>query len=158
MLCVHYCDPVSNIVFIGTRHDCTQACCLYSCTWTPSTHWSPYKIPASLQTTYLNAFPCMKIMTFVLKLEFFPIVQWTINQHRFRWWIGAEQVIRHYLNQSKHSLLTHMYPNRPQCVKRPRFEVVYKGIPPQNITLFQNERSLLVSHLLSTALSLHDYR
>ena len=40
----------------------------------------------------------------------------TIWQHWFRWWLGAEQVTSHYLNQCWYVLLTHVRVTRPQWV------------------------------------------
>ena len=35
-------------------------------------------------------------------------VQLTISEHRFRYWLGAEQATNHYLNQWRTSLMTHI--------------------------------------------------
>ena len=65
------------------------------------THWGWDKMAAVLQTTFSNAFCWMKMYEFRLKFHWslFPSVQLTILHHWFRWWLGADQSISHYLNQ-----------------------------------------------------------
>ena len=60
----------------------------------PWTKWWPF-----WQTTS-NAFTWMKMIEFGLKFHWnlFTGVQLTISQHWFRWWVGAEQATRQYLN------------------------------------------------------------
>ena len=54
-----------------------------------------------LQTTFTNAFLCLKIDVLWLKVHWylFPRVQSTISQHYFRLQLGAEHATSHYLNQ-----------------------------------------------------------
>ena len=65
------------------------------------THLPLDKMATISQMTDSNAFSWIK--TFVFWFEFhwrlFLRVQLTISQHWFRWWLGAEQVKSHYLNQ-----------------------------------------------------------
>ena len=65
------------------------------------THWGRDKMAAISQTTLSNAFSWMKISEFRLKFHWrlFLMVQLTIFQHWFRWWLGADQATSHYLNQ-----------------------------------------------------------
>ena len=65
------------------------------------THWSRDKMAAISQTTLSNAFSWMKMLEFRLKFHWslFIRVQFTIVQHWFRWWLGADQATSHYLNQ-----------------------------------------------------------
>ena len=83
------------------------------------THWGRDKIDAILQTTCSNAFSWMKIFEFRLKFHWslFLKVQFTIFQHWFRQWLGAEQATSHYLNQWWPSSMTHICVTRPQWVK-----------------------------------------
>ena len=46
----------------------------------------------------------------------FHMVQLTIWQHWFRWWLGAEQASSHYLKQCWCVLLTLIFATRPQWV------------------------------------------
>ena len=65
------------------------------------THWGRDKINNISQTTFSNVFSSMKMFEFRLKFHWslFPMVQLTIFQHWFRWWLGAVQATSHYLNQ-----------------------------------------------------------
>ena len=56
---------------------------------------------ANFLTTFSNAFSWKKIYKFRSRFHWslFPGVQLTIFQHRFRYWLGADQVTSHYLNQ-----------------------------------------------------------
>ena len=59
------------------------------------------KMDAISQTTLSNAFTWMTILEFRLEFHWnlFLRVQFTIFQHWFRQWLGADQATRHYLNQ-----------------------------------------------------------
>ena len=61
----------------------------------PWTKWPPL-----WQTTFSNTFSWMKMIKFRFKFHWnlFPWVQLTMNQHWFRYWLGAEQATSHYLN------------------------------------------------------------
>ena len=65
------------------------------------TYWRRNTMAAILQMTFSNAFSWMK--WYQLRLRFcwslLPRFQLTIFQHWFRWWLGANQVTSHYLNQ-----------------------------------------------------------
>ena len=65
------------------------------------THWGRDKMDAISQTTFSCAFSLMKIAVFWLNFHWnmFARVQLTIIQHWLRWWLGADQVTSHYLNQ-----------------------------------------------------------
>ena len=65
------------------------------------THWGQDKMVTIFQTTYSNEFCWIKIYEFRIKyyLCLFLVVQLTISQHWFRWWLGAGQMTSHYLNQ-----------------------------------------------------------
>ena len=67
----------------------------------PLTHWGRDKMAAILQTTLSNAFSWMKMLEFWYKFYWSLLlrVQFTIIQHWFRWWLGADQATSHYLNQ-----------------------------------------------------------
>ena len=47
---------------------------------------------------------------------FFRMAQRTINQHWFRYWLGADQATRRYLNQCWTSSLTHIFRTRGRRV------------------------------------------
>ena len=65
------------------------------------THWGRDKMTAISQTIFSNAFFRMKMFKFRLSFHWslFPGVQLTIFQHKFRWWLGADQATSHYLSQ-----------------------------------------------------------
>ena len=65
------------------------------------THWGRDKMDAILQTTFSSAFSWMKMFKFQLRYHWslFLMVQLTIFQHWFRWWLGAVQATSHYLKQ-----------------------------------------------------------
>ena len=67
----------------------------------PLTHWGRDKMAAFSQTTLSNAFSCLKIFEFRLKIywSLFLRVELTIFQHWFRKWLRAVQATSHYLNQ-----------------------------------------------------------
>ena len=73
------------------------------------THLSLDKMNAISQTTYSNAFIWMKKHEYRVKFHrrLFLRVQLIILRHWFRWWLGANQAISHYLNQWWPSSLTH---------------------------------------------------
>ena len=73
----------------------------YDDIWSHLTHWRRDKMAAIFQTTFSNTFPWMKMYEFRLRFHcsLFPMVQLTIFQHWFRWWLGADQGTNHYLNQ-----------------------------------------------------------
>ena len=68
-------------------------------------------------TTFSNAFSWLKFC-FRFHWSLFPKVQLTIFQHRFRWWLGADQVTGHCLNQCWPISLTHICGIRGKWVKR----------------------------------------
>ena len=82
------------------------------------THWGRNKMAAIFQTTFSNAFLWM--IMYVIRLKFhwnlFLRVQWTISQHWLRWWLVADQVTSHYLNQWWPKMVTHICATRPQWV------------------------------------------
>ena len=78
------------------------------------THLSVDKMAAISQTTFSNAFSWMKIKFY---RSLFIRAQLTIFQHWFRWWLGANQVINHYLNQCWPSSLSHICSTRGRWVK-----------------------------------------
>ena len=60
------------------------------------------KMAANSLTTFSNEFSWMKIYEFLdqnFHWGLFPRVQLTICQHWFRWWLGADKVTNHYLDQ-----------------------------------------------------------
>ena len=65
------------------------------------THWGWDKMNAILQTTLSNAFSWITMLEFRLEFHWnlFLGVQFTIFQHWFREWLGADQATSHYLNQ-----------------------------------------------------------
>ena len=65
------------------------------------THWGRDNMAAISQTTLSNAFSWMKMFKFRLKFHWslFLRVQFTIFQHWFRQWLGADQATSHYLKQ-----------------------------------------------------------
>ena len=65
------------------------------------THWGRDKMFAISQTTLSNAFSWMEMLEFRFKFHWSLLlrVQLTIFQHCLRWWLGADQVTSHYLNQ-----------------------------------------------------------
>ena len=62
---------------------------------------------------------------FIFWLKFlwslFLSVDWTISQHRFRWWLGAKQVTSHYLNQCWLNYIMRYVVTRPQWVKTHKY-------------------------------------
>ena len=64
-------------------------------------HWGQNKMVSIWQTTFSNAFSCMKMYEFHLRFHWtlFLRFQLTIFQHWFRLWFGADQVTSHNLNQ-----------------------------------------------------------
>ena len=81
----------------------------------PGTKWPPF-----WQTTISEAFSWMKMIEFLFQFHWnlFPGVKLTINQHWFRWWLGTEQVISHYLNQCWPNSWTHICNTRGRWVER----------------------------------------
>ena len=65
------------------------------------THWGRDKMEAISQTTHSNTFSWMTMLKFRLEFHWnlFLRVQFTIFQHWFRLWLGADQATSHYLNQ-----------------------------------------------------------
>ena len=84
-------------------------------------YWGWDKMANILHTTFSNAFSWMKIFEFQIQFDWslFLRVQLTIIQHGFRWWLGAEQATRHYLNQCWARLVTYqpLGVTRPEWVK-----------------------------------------
>ena len=66
------------------------------------------------QTIFSDAFSWMKSFAFWFKFywSLFLTAQLTINQHWFRWRLGAELATSHYLNQCRPDLLTHICDTR----------------------------------------------
>ena len=79
------------------------------------THRGRDKMAAISQTTYSIAF-LMKMYQVRLRFHWslFIRIQLRIFQLWFRYSFGTEQATNHYLNQSWHSLLTHIFVTRPQ--------------------------------------------
>ena len=67
---------------------------------------------------FSNAFSCVKMTKFQFKFHWnvFPRVQLTITQHWFRYLLGAEWAICHYLNQCWSDSLTHICGTRGRWV------------------------------------------
>ena len=65
------------------------------------THWGRDKMDAISQTAFSRPFSSMKIVVFWLNFHWnmFARIQWTIIQHWFRLWLGADQATSHYRNQ-----------------------------------------------------------
>ena len=65
------------------------------------THWGWDKMDAIFQTRFSNGFSWMKMHEFWSKFHWnlFLGIHSTILQHWFRYWLGADQAISHYLNQ-----------------------------------------------------------
>ena len=65
------------------------------------TIWILDKMVAILQTIFYNSVSCIKIVVFWFKCvgSLFPRLHLTIFQHWFGWWLGADQVTSHYMNQ-----------------------------------------------------------
>ena len=84
------------------------------------THLSLDKMSAILLTTFSNVFLWMKKHEFRLKFQWnlFLRVQLTIFQHWFRYWLGADQVTSHYLNQCWPSSPTHICVTRGDELKQ----------------------------------------
>ena len=82
------------------------------------THGGRDKMAAMSQTTFSNEFSWMKTFEFRLRFgwNLFLRFELTTFQHLFRWWLGADQVTSHYLNQWWSSLLTHICVTLPQWV------------------------------------------
>ena len=80
------------------------------------TYWGRDKMANIFQTNFSNAF-FLIIFFLILNISLFLRVQLMIIQHWFRWWLGAEQATRHYLNQWCPGLLTHFCLTWPQWVK-----------------------------------------
>ena len=76
-------------------------CWLRSVSSQQLTHSGRDKMDAIFQTTFSNIYSWMKIYEYQLKFHWslFLRLQLTIFQHWFRWWLGADQAISHYLNQ-----------------------------------------------------------
>ena len=82
------------------------------------THWGRDNMDAISQWTFANAFSSMKMFEFRLKFRWslFLKFQLTINQHWFRYWLGAEQATSHYLTLWWPSWITHICLIQPQWV------------------------------------------
>ena len=68
------------------------------------THWGRSQMAAILQTSYSKSVSSMEEFEFEIKFHWvkwvwFPMVQLTISQHWFRYWIGACSVPSHYPSQ-----------------------------------------------------------
>ena len=105
------------------------------------THWGRDKMAATFQTSS-NAFLSMKIVVFWLKFHWimFATVQFTIIQHCFRQWLGAEQATSHCLNQWWPSLVTHICVSRPQWVNVLHQRFLIQHI--QSVHLTSNTKSV----------------
>ena len=68
------------------------------------------KMTTISQTIYFYAFLRMKTFIFWLKFHcnLFLNVLLTVILHRVRWWLGAEYMTSHYLNQCSPNSLTHI--------------------------------------------------
>ena len=68
------------------------------CVWRPLTHSDWNKMAAILQQTFSDKFSCLKIVALLVKFHWnlFLKVTLTISQHRFRQWLGANQVTSHF--------------------------------------------------------------
>ena len=97
---VGYKDSAATHLKIGFV---ANLCCLLVdemiCTWL--IHWGRDKMAAISRMTLSNIFSWIKMLEFQLKFHWslFIRIQLTIFQHWFRWRLGADQVISHYLNQ-----------------------------------------------------------
>ena len=69
------------------------------------THWGQDKMAAILQMIFL----------FKFHYNMFPRVQLTINQHWFRYWIGADQATTHYQNR-RWFIVFYWYMNHPDLM------------------------------------------
>ena len=65
-----------------------------------STHWGRDKIDEFFETAFWNAFSWMRMFEFRLTFHWsvFLRAELTRVQHWLRWWLGADQLISHYLN------------------------------------------------------------
>ena len=65
------------------------------------THWGQDQTATISQTTYSNVISLMKMYEFRLEFHWglFPRFELTVFQHRFRYWLGADQATSNYLNQ-----------------------------------------------------------
>ena len=63
--------------------------------------WGWDKIDAISQTTFSNGFSWIKMHEFPIKFHWnlFLRFKLTTFQHWFRWWLGADQMTSHYLDQ-----------------------------------------------------------
>ena len=76
-----------------------------------------------LQTTFSNDFLewqvfCCLFFRFKFHWSLFMRAQLTIIQHRFRWWLVAEQATSHYLNHCIPNLPTHVYCTKGRWVNK----------------------------------------
>ena len=81
-------------------------------------HWGQDKMADLFSRCFfLNTFYGTKMFNFLFKFywNILPRVHLTISQHCFRWWLGAEDMTNHYLNQWWLRILAH------KCVTQPRW-------------------------------------
>ena len=82
------------------------------------THWGWDKTVAISKTTFSNAIFWVKFIILLFEtLKYVPRVQLSMCQYWFRWWLSAEPVTSHYLNQWCLSLLMYICTTQPQWVK-----------------------------------------
>ena len=114
------------------------------------THLPLDKMADISQTIFSDALSWMEFFVFWLKFHWslFLRVQLKTNQHWFRWWLGAEQVTSHYLNQCWCDSLTHICGTRGRwginslrCVRRFNVDELPKCKYLININVARKERS-----------------
>ena len=76
-------------------------------------HWGRDKMVVIFKVIFSKE---IVIFRFNFHWHLLSMVQSTIDQHWFRWWIGAKQVASHYLNQRWSILLTHIGVTRPRLI------------------------------------------
>ena len=83
------------------------------------THLAPDNMAAISQTIFPYVFSWMKSFVFWLKCHWslFLRVKFTITQHWFRWWLGAEYATSHYKNKCWPDSLTRISGTRGKWVK-----------------------------------------
>ena len=84
------------------------------------THLNLDKMAAISQTIFSDAFSLMKSSSLWFKFHetLFLVVQLTITQHWFKYWLGDEQAASHYLNQCWSYSLPHICVTRGRWLKR----------------------------------------
>ena len=121
--CVHDIDEIANMTSVH-KVKCYCSHCFQ--------HIEAETNLPPIRRRHVKFFSLMKMFEFCLRFDWslFLRLKWTVFQHWFRWWLGANQATSHNLIQWWYSLLAHKWVTRPQWIKMPNcVEYIQRYLP-----------------------------